>query len=183
VGASGYEEVIATIHFAIDPDDPRNRVIADLDGAPVDASGRVEFSADLHVLRPKDASRANGVALVEVVNRGRKLMLAGFSRGASADPATEADLGDGFLTDQGYPLVWVGWQFDVSVNVERSPAGAHLRALTIAARPSGVARVGLPCPAVECSYDLTSARSSSRGTGVAGGSACRRRRRAPREPR
>ena len=41
------------------------------------------------------------------------MTLNGFSRGGTLDPATEADLGDGFLTRQGYTLVWVGWQFDV----------------------------------------------------------------------
>ncbi len=113
VGASGYEKIIGTIHFAIDPKDPGNQVIVGLDKAPRNASGKVEFSADLYILQPRDASRSNGVALVDVVNRGRKMTLNGYSRGGTLDPATEADLGDGFLTRQGYTLVWVGWQFDV----------------------------------------------------------------------
>jgi len=113
VGASGYEKIVGTIHFALDPGDPHNRVIVDLDRAPRNAQGRVEFSADLYILRPKVQARGNGVALVEVVNRGRKT-LTRFNRGGSADPSTEADLGDGFLTGQGYTLVSVGWQFDVS---------------------------------------------------------------------
>jgi hypothetical protein len=113
VGASGYEKIIGTIHFAIDPKDPGNQVIVGLDKAPRNASGKVEFSADLYILQPRDATRSNGVALVDVVNRGRKMTLNGYSRGGTLDPATEADLGDGFLTRQGYTLVWVGWQFDV----------------------------------------------------------------------
>ena len=113
VGASGYEKIIGTIHFAIDPKDPGNQVIVGLDKAPRNASGKVEFSADLYILQPRDATRSNGVALVDVVNRGRKMTLNNFSRGGTLDPATEADLGDGFLTRQGYTLVWVGWQFDV----------------------------------------------------------------------
>jgi hypothetical protein len=113
VGASGYEKIIGTIHFAIDPKDPGNQVIVGLEKAPRNASGKVEFSADLYILQPRDAARSNGVALVDVVNRGRKMALNNFSRGGTLDPATEADLGDGFLTRQGYTLVWVGWQFDV----------------------------------------------------------------------
>ena len=113
VGASGYEKIIGTIHFAIDPKDPGNQVIVGLDKAPRNASGKVEFAADLYILQPRDASRGNGVALVDVVNRGRKMTLNGYSRGGTLDPATEADLGDGFLTRLGYTLVWVGWQFDV----------------------------------------------------------------------
>jgi Alpha/beta hydrolase domain len=113
VGSSGYEKIVGTIHFAVDPRNPRNRVIVDLDKAPVNAAGRVEFSADLYILRPKDRTRSNGMALVDVVNRGRKTILTSFNRGGTPDPATEADLGDGFLMKRGFTLVWVGWQFDV----------------------------------------------------------------------
>jgi hypothetical protein len=73
------------------------------------------FSADLYILRPKDAARSNEVALIEASNRGRKGLLTGFSRARSAlGPSTDADLGDGFLTREGYTLVWVGWQFDLN---------------------------------------------------------------------
>lgn len=115
IGTSGYEKVIGTVHFALDPQAPRNRVIVHLDKAPVNAAGRVEFSSDFYIVRPMDPARSNGVALVEVVNRGRKLMLRNFTgSAASAALNTEADLGDGFLTRQGYTLAWVGWQFDVA---------------------------------------------------------------------
>jgi len=113
VGASGYEKIVGTAHFAVDPKSPRNSVIADIGKAPVNASGRVEFSADLYILRPKDAARSNNIALVEVLNRGRKLVVNGFIRSGSMDPVTEKDLGDGFLMQHGFTLVWVGWEFDV----------------------------------------------------------------------
>lgn len=113
VGTSGYEKIVGTVHFAVDPAHPRNRIVADLDKAPRSAAGRVEFSADLYILRPVDPARGNGVAIVEVVNRGRKLMLGGFNRGGSNDPADETDLGDRFLLGHGFTLAWVGWQFDV----------------------------------------------------------------------
>jgi hypothetical protein len=112
VGISGYEKIVGTIHFAVDPKNPRNRIVADLDKAPVDARGLVEFSSDLYILRPK-ATPGNGVALVDILNRGNKMVLNGFNRGGSPDPATENDLGDKFLMRFGYTLVWVGWEFDV----------------------------------------------------------------------
>lgn len=112
VGISGYEKIVGTIHFAVDPADPRNRVVADLDKAPVNGAGRVEFSSDLYILRPK-APRGNGAALVDILNRGNKMVITGFNRGGSPDPATENDLGDRFLMRFGYTLVWVGWEFDV----------------------------------------------------------------------
>src|SRR6266851_4876344 len=113
VGASGYEKIVGTIYFAVDPKDPHNRIVVDLDKAPVNQSGRVEFSSDLYILRPK-APRGNGAALVDVLNRGNRVVLNGFNRGGSPDPVTEDDLGDHFLMRFGYTLVWVGWEFDVA---------------------------------------------------------------------
>ncbi|HMF94871.1 MAG TPA: alpha/beta hydrolase domain-containing protein [Vicinamibacterales bacterium] len=113
VGTSGYEKIVGTIHFAVDPKAPRNRVVVDLDKAPLNAAGLVEFSSDLYLLRPK-ATPGNGVALVDVLNRGNKMVLNGFNRGGSPDPATENDLGDRFLMRFGYTIAWVGWEFDVA---------------------------------------------------------------------
>src|SRR5262249_37301468 len=113
VGISGYEKIVGTIHFAVDPKAPRNRLVVDLDKAPVNAAGLVEFSADLYILRPK-ATPGNGVALVDILNRGNKVVLNGFNRGGSPDPASENDLGDRFLMRFGYTIVWVGWEFDVA---------------------------------------------------------------------
>ena len=46
---------------SLDPGDARNRVIADIDKAPRNGSGRVEFSSDIFILRPKAAG--NGALL------------------------------------------------------------------------------------------------------------------------
>jgi hypothetical protein len=137
VGGSGYEKIVGTIHFAVDPRNPRNTVIVDLDKAPTNAQGRVVFSADLFILRPRDAARSNGVALIEVSNRGRKGLLSGFNRatGGGLDPSVDADLGDGFLTKAGYTLVWVGWQFDV-----RRQGGLMKLDAPVAAGISGIVR-------------------------------------------
>lgn len=113
IGSSGVEKIVGIAHFEVDPKDPRNRVIADIEKAPVNAAGRVEFSADFYALRPRDATQSNGIALVDVVNRGRKTVVTGFTRGGSIDPQSEADLGDRFLLERGFTLVWVGWEFDV----------------------------------------------------------------------
>src|SRR5207253_1739918 len=51
LGNSGYEKIIGTLHFAIAPGDPHNAVIVDLDRAATNAERRVEFSADLFILR------------------------------------------------------------------------------------------------------------------------------------
>ena len=114
-GAVGaYEKLAGRVYFAVAPETAQNRIIADIEKAPRNAQGKVEFSADLFILKPKEPARANGVLLFDVVNRGNKALLATFNHGVgSADPTTEAQFGDGLLMREGYTLVAVGWQFDV----------------------------------------------------------------------
>ena len=114
-GAVGaYEKLAGRVYFAVAPETAQNRIIADIEKAPRNAQGKVEFSADLFILKPKEPAHANGVLLFDVVNRGNKALLATFNHGVgSADPTTEAQFGDGLLMREGYTLVAVGWQFDV----------------------------------------------------------------------
>lgn len=108
-------KTVARATFAVDPADPRNAGIADIALAPRDAAGRVTAVADVVILQPE---RPNGTLLVEVPNRGRKLI------GPAYDdaPATygrlqqAADAGAGFLLAQGYTLAWIGWQGDLPVS-------------------------------------------------------------------
>ncbi len=112
VGA--YERVVARASFEADPAAPANEIIHDLKLAPSNAKGRVEYSADVYILRPVQPERGNGAVLFEVSNRGGKGLLSRFSRAkGSGDPRTAEEFGDGFLFNQGYTLVWVGWQFDL----------------------------------------------------------------------
>jgi hypothetical protein len=108
-----YERIVGKAYFAVDPKLAANQIIADIDKAPVNEKGLVEFSADVYVLKPRDPALGNGAALFEVSNRGRKGMLSMYNRAAgSVDPKSEKEFGDGFLMEQGYTLVWLGWQFD-----------------------------------------------------------------------
>jgi alpha/beta hydrolase family protein len=111
--AGAYEKIVAKVHFAVDPNNPHNKVIVDLDKAQRNERGLVEFSADLFILRPKDLNRGNGAALFEIPNRGGKAMVRFFDHGrGGGDFTTEAEVGDGFLMRRGFTLVWLGWQFD-----------------------------------------------------------------------
>jgi hypothetical protein len=114
-GAVGpYEKLVGKVYFAVDPNNPHNKIIADLDKAPRNGQSKVEFSADLFILKPKEASRGNGVLLFDVVNRGNLLVLASFNRAkGSADPTTEEEFGDGLLMREGYTIVAIGWEFDI----------------------------------------------------------------------
>jgi hypothetical protein len=112
--AGAYERIIGKVYFTVDPKNPFNSNIADIALAPVNAGGLVEFSSDLYMLKPVDASKGNGDVLFEISNRGGKSMLAFYDRGdSSTDPRKPGEFGDGFLLERGYTLVWLGWQFDV----------------------------------------------------------------------
>jgi hypothetical protein len=109
-----YERLVGKAYFAVDPKLPANQIVCDIDKAPRNDSGLVEFSSDIYVLKPRDSKNGNGAALYEVSNRGNKGMLAMYNRAtASHDPKTPADFGDNFLLERGYTLIWLGWQFDV----------------------------------------------------------------------
>ncbi len=111
--AGAYEKLVGTIYFEVDPANSANQIIADIDLAPRNARGKVEFHSDFFLIKPKDVTRGNGTLLYEVSNRGGKGLLRYFNRGeGSVDPRTEAHLGDGFLMEQGLTLLWLGWQFD-----------------------------------------------------------------------
>jgi len=95
--AGPYEKIAGRIFFAVDPSLPANRIVADLDKAPRNAAGQVEFSSDFFLIKPKQIEKGNGTVLYEVSNRGGKGMLGFYNMASgSLNPTTEADLGDGF---------------------------------------------------------------------------------------
>lgn len=111
--AGTYERLVGRIHYAVDPANAANRVVRDIDFAPTNSAGLVEFSSDFYLLKPVDAAAGNGTVFVDVMNRGRKRALGYFNLApASLEPVTEADLGDGFLMNEGFSVLYIGWQFD-----------------------------------------------------------------------
>jgi hypothetical protein len=118
-GAAGpYLRLMGTAQGELDPNHPLNRVIVNLDKAPRNGRGLVEYEVDFYIMRPQDMARGNGKILYEATNRGRKPMhsvLHEVSEGASGavnDPTTAADAGNGFAYRAGYTLVWNGWDPD-----------------------------------------------------------------------
>lgn len=109
-----YERITGRLHFAVDPGDPANAAIVDLELAPRDERGFVTFAADFMLLRPEDLSRGNHGLLYEVNNRGSLGALAFFNEAPwNNAPIRRADAGNGFLFEQGYSLLWSGWNWDV----------------------------------------------------------------------
>ena len=133
-----YVKVTARATIAVDPADPRNAVIADIDKAPRNAQGRVEAIADVVLLRPADPLRANGTLLVDVPNRGTKLapqLFDDIGQPAATEPGKAADAGIGFLHAQGYTMAWIGWQADLpSQPNQHALVAPILRGVTGAAR-------------------------------------------------
>jgi hypothetical protein len=131
VGA--YEKVIGRYHGELDPKNPLNAVIVDLDKAPRNARGMVEYSADFYILKPVDVAKGNGALFYELSNRGNKGILARFNDAqGSNDPSTAQHAGNGFLMRQGYTLLWNGWMTGIG------PGNSALTInLPIATNPSG----------------------------------------------
>ncbi|MGE3536019.1 MAG: alpha/beta hydrolase domain-containing protein [Candidatus Tectimicrobiota bacterium] len=113
-----YVRMVGTAYGELDPQHPRNAMIVNLDKAPRNARGRVEYATDVYIMRPTEIARGNRRLLYEVNNRGRKRLLAIFHEaretapGALNDPSTAEHAGNGFLFFQGYTLVWSGWDPD-----------------------------------------------------------------------
>ncbi len=94
--AGQFERLRGVFHGEVDPSDPRNAEIVNLDLAPGNARGMVEYSTTVEIVRPLRMDRWNGAIYHTVPNRG----------GAVA--------GDPALLEMGFALVQVGWQGDLT---------------------------------------------------------------------
>jgi hypothetical protein len=116
VGA--YVKIVGVAHGELDPAARGNAGIVNLDRAPRNARGMVEYAADFYVMRPAEPHRGNRVLLYEVTNRGRKLLLPWLhdakdtTPGAINEPALREHAGNEFAFRLGYTLVWSGWDPD-----------------------------------------------------------------------
>src|SRR6516162_4936647 len=113
--AGPYLRIKGVAKGELDPAAPENRAIVDLDKAPRNARGMVEYETDFFILRPAEPARSNGVLVYDVTNRGSKRILQRLDDAPSDPPAAANDLktareaGSGFLLGRGYSLVWSGW--------------------------------------------------------------------------
>src|ERR1051325_10251867 len=106
-GVGRYEKIVGKAFGELDPKDPKNAVIVDLQLAPKNAGGKVEYLFDFYILKPVDPSKGNHKMLYEPPNREQKT-IANFNRGVGGnDPGSVVDLSllaDSFLMPQGYSI-------------------------------------------------------------------------------
>ena len=108
-----YERLLGMASFAIDPNERDLPFVVDLDLAPRNAEGLVEFKAVLDIVKPVDLSRGNRRLLFDFSNRGNRGAFTRLNDGGGSDLSKESYAGNGFLNRLGYTVVWCGWQGDL----------------------------------------------------------------------
>ncbi len=106
--AGAYEKLTGRAYFEVDPEHKRNKTITDVKRAPVNFSGRVEFSADMVILKPVDMQKSSGMLFFEVNNRGNKISFGGMhdtpANANRNDPMAPEDFGNGFIMRRGHVM-------------------------------------------------------------------------------
>ena len=126
-----YEKLTGRFFGELDPKLPQNAVITDIELAPRNARGMVEYSATFTILKPADMSGATGVLVYQVPNRGRANIEGGNY------------FGD--FRAAGHVLVASGWQADIA-----AADGVETMVAPIARKRDGSSLTG---PAMARFYD------------------------------
>jgi hypothetical protein len=107
--AGAHERISGRALGEINPADPLNAIITDIELAPRNARGLVEYEATFTLTKPRD--RGNGILFYQVPNRG-------------GIPAI-----DPILLERGYTILSSGWQGDLKASPKletiRVPAARH----------------------------------------------------------
>ena len=148
-----YEKIVGKAHGEVNPHSRQNRVIVDIEFAPRNARGNVEYSFDFYILKPVDLRKGARKMMYEPPNRGGKTWAAlgrvtgGDDPGSITDPAV---LANAFLMPRGYTMVWSGW--DMAAGTDNSNFNTTIT-LPIAKNQDGTSITG---PSYE--YIVSSAR-------------------------
>ena len=121
--AGTFERLEGTVYMEVDHDDPLNAVVVNLDRAPRNANGLVEFSAPFVIIKPVDVTRGNRKILYGINNRGNAIEIP-FQTFPPLPPGAAPDSGDGLFFRLGYTFVDAGWAGDVATTETR--LGANL---------------------------------------------------------
>lgn len=161
-----YEILTGRAYGELDPKDPHNTIITDLQSAPRNARGMVEYVATFTLVKPVDLTKANGVLLYAVPNRGNRISIPAFS----TTGGVAGETGDEFFLKRGYVILHSGWQGDllprpgaetITVPIAKNPDGSSITGLALALfnnMPSGTNT--LPLPAAREAGSLNTAKAA-----------------------
>jgi len=109
-----YEFITGVATGEVNPSNPQNAVITDIQLAPRNANGNVVYQHNFYILKPLDLSRGNHKMMYEPPNRGGKTyQTLNNTPDGTNDPAAITDaavLDNSFLWPRGYTTVWSGWE-------------------------------------------------------------------------
>ena len=137
-----YETIEGRAFGELDPEDPRNAIITDIELAPRNANGNVEYMATFFLVKPIDMSRSSGLLWQYVPNRGGRITL-------SPERRADGDLG-----------LSSGWQGDNRGRTAHDSPGRDIAVVPIAKNPDGSAITGTVMGRIINAEDLARARSS-----------------------
>src|SRR5262245_47407778 len=168
-GAVGRYEILAGKAYGeLDPKDSHNTIITDLQFAPRNARGMVEYVATFTLVKPLDLAKANGALLYAVPNRGIRISTLAFG--------VEGESGEEFFLKRGYVILHSGWQGDlpprpgaerITVPVAKNPDGSSIVGLALARfsdMPAGAKTLSLPVAPETASLDTAKATLTKRAS-------------------
>src|SRR6185503_5148381 len=121
-GVGQYEKIVGKAYGEVNAHSRLNRDIVDIELAPRNQRGNVEYAFDFYLLKPINLKKGADKMMYEPPNRGRKTWQAlGRVTSGGNDPGSITDrteLENSFLMPRGYTLMWSGW--DVSAGTDNS---------------------------------------------------------------
>jgi hypothetical protein len=97
-----YEMLTGRVHYEVNPYHPLNSIITDLDKAPRNAQGLVEFSTDVRILKPVDMQKSSQRLFYYIANRGG---VADVFNELLVKPGEELDVSMRFVVESGGALI------------------------------------------------------------------------------
>ncbi|MFI5309759.1 MAG: alpha/beta hydrolase domain-containing protein [Gemmatimonadales bacterium] len=127
-GAAGAYETIAGRAFGeLDPKDKRNAIITDIQLAPRNAKGRVEYTASFLLVKPIDMTKSSHLLWHDVPNRGGRITI-----GVSERNAGDIGLSSGWQGDQAGGTLPVSGREYVIVPRAKQPDGSPVTGRVLA---------------------------------------------------
>ncbi|HKS62537.1 MAG TPA: alpha/beta hydrolase domain-containing protein [Xanthobacteraceae bacterium] len=116
-GVGQYEVITGIASGEVNPTNPQNSLITDIQLAPKNANGNVAYQHNFYILKPLDLNKGNRKMMYEPPNRGGKTyQTLNNTPSGGNDPAALTDpavLKDSFLWTRGYTTVWSGWEHNL----------------------------------------------------------------------